>query len=427
MNIAQNHSSKPLKVLCSTNANNKKKSDFTLAVLCDLSKAFDVISHDILLKKLEYYGLRGISNVWFRNYLTNRKQFVDYENTKSCLLDILCGVPQGSILGPLLYLLYVNDIGNASDCEILSFADDTTLILSDPDLECLYEKSNVEINKLYTWFCTNKLQLNANKTKYIVIKTPQKHCDFEGLNLQINGIPLSRVGNKCDETSTKFLGIHIDENLSWKRHICQLNSKIARASFAINQVKNVLPKESLKTLYVALIQPHINYGILAWGNASLSTLNKTNILQKRILRTINNVKYNTHTDPLFRKSEILKLNDLYVYNILIFMFEYCQNKLPPSFQSMFMFNHGLNTLRKTRQSDFFYIKYCKSAFAQKLPLYCFPSVWNKWITSTINVKSKSQFKQVVKSKMLASYSNSVHCANLHCTDCHGQSSSSGLY
>ena len=143
-------------------------------------------------------------------------------------------------------------------------------------------------------------------------------------------------------TSTKFLGIHIDENLSWKRHICQLNSKIARASFAINQVKNVLPKESLKTLYVALIQPHINYGILAWGNASLSTLNKTNILQKRILRTINKVKYNTHTDPLFRKSEILKLNDLYVYNILIFMFEYCQNKLPPSFQSMFMFNHEEN-------------------------------------------------------------------------------------
>ena len=130
---------------------------------------------------------------------------------------------------------------------------------------------------------------------------------------------------------------------------------------------------------------------------SLSTLNKANILQKRILRTINKVKCNTRTDPLFRKSEILKLNYLYVYNMFIFMFEYCHNKLPPSFQSMFMHNHGLNTLRKTRQSDFLYIKYCKSAFAQKLPLYCFPSVWNKWITTTINVKSKSQFKQVVKS------------------------------
>ena len=100
------------------------------------------------------------------------------------------------------------------------------------------------------------------------------------------------------------------------------------------------------------------------------------------------------------------LDHFCTYNILIFMFEYCQNKLPPSFQSMFMFNHGLNTLRKTRQSDFFYVRYCKSAFAQKLPLYCFPSVWNKWITSTVNVKSKSQFKQVVTSKMLASYSNS---------------------
>ena len=130
-----------------------------------------MISHDILLKKLEYYGLRRMSNVWFPNYLSNRKQFVDNENTKSCILDIICGVPQGSILGSLVYLLYVNDIGNAINCEILYFADDTTLILSDPDLKCLYEKSNVEINKLYAWFCTNKLQLNANKTKYIVIKT----------------------------------------------------------------------------------------------------------------------------------------------------------------------------------------------------------------------------------------------------------------
>ena len=181
---------------------------------------------------------------------------------------------------------------------------------------------------MYTWFCTNKLQLKANKTKYIVIKTPQKHCDFEVLSIQINGIPLSRVGNKCDETSTNFLGIHIDEHLSWKRQISQLSSTIARASFAINQVKNVLHLESMKTLYLALIQPHINYGILVWGNASLSDLNKTNILQKRILRTINKVEYNTHTDPLFRKSEILKLNDFCVYNTLIFMYEYCYNKLP---------------------------------------------------------------------------------------------------
>ena len=109
-----------------------------------------------------------MSNVWFRNYLLNRKQLVDDENTKSCLLDILCGVPQSSILGPPLYLLYVNDIGNASDCEILSAADDTTMILSDPDLKCLYEKCNGEII-----FCTNKLQLNANKTKYIVTKLPK--------------------------------------------------------------------------------------------------------------------------------------------------------------------------------------------------------------------------------------------------------------
>ena len=189
----------------------RKKSDFTLAILCDLSKAFDVISHDILLKKLEYYGLRGMSNVWFRNYLSNRKQFVDYENTKSCLLDILCGVPQGSILGPLLYLLYVNDIGNASDCEILSFADDTTLILSDPDLKCLYEKSNVEINKLYTWFCTNKLQLNANKTNYIV-RPKKKICVFP-ISRPTHHFLADRLRFFYCATQSFFIGDHIEKKM----------------------------------------------------------------------------------------------------------------------------------------------------------------------------------------------------------------------
>ena len=122
-----------------------------LAIFCDLSKAFDVIYHEIILKKLEYYGLRGMSNVWFRSYLSNIKQFVDYEIPSHVYWTyyVVClKVP---------YLLYVNDIGNANDCEILSFADDTTMILSYPDLKCLYEKSHVEINKLYTCFF---LQIN---------------------------------------------------------------------------------------------------------------------------------------------------------------------------------------------------------------------------------------------------------------------------
>ena len=145
--------------------NNKIISEYTLATLCDLSKAFDVISHKILLQKLNNYGIRGIANKWFENYLSQRTQYVEFDNCKSSTKDIKCGVPQGSILGHLLYLIYVNDIGNSSKYHILSFADDTTLYMSHHDLDILNTNANDAINDLYEWFCANKIALNFSKIK----------------------------------------------------------------------------------------------------------------------------------------------------------------------------------------------------------------------------------------------------------------------
>ncbi len=141
-----------------------------MAVLCDLSKAFDVISHDILLRKLNTYGVRGIANDWFRSYLSDRHQYVEMEGNRSGILPIKIGVPQGSILGPLLYLIYVNDIGNSCKGNVLSFADDTTLYSSHSNIEQLFANANKHINDLYQWFCANRLSLNANKTKYIWLR-----------------------------------------------------------------------------------------------------------------------------------------------------------------------------------------------------------------------------------------------------------------
>jgi len=279
---------------------NLDKNNLTLATFCDLSKAFDIIDHDILLHKLDHYGLRGIVNDWLLNYLTNRKQFVEFKNVKSGLNSVLCGVPQGSILGPLLYLLYVNDIGVACDGKIFSFADDTTLLTTSNNIESLFHDANLNINGLYEWFCANRLSLNAKKTKYIVIKPSHTKLNLTEYNIFIGGTKLSRVGTDCAEVSTKFLGVVIDEFLSWKQHISNVNSKIARAIFSIKQVKRILPQSSLITLYYALVQPHISYGILAWGCANASTLNKTVLLQKRALRTIFNMPYNSHTEPYYK-------------------------------------------------------------------------------------------------------------------------------
>ena len=182
----------------------------------DLSKAFDTLNHSILLRKLEHYGIRGIPLNWFKSYLSNRRQCVSLAGVKSSLKPITHGVPQGSILGPLLFILYINDIVNCSDYLIfILFADDTNLFYSCQNILQLIEIANRELAKLSQWFRANKLSLNVKKTNYILFGN--KHLPpIEALNVSIDGNSLQRV------ISTKFLGVFIDEKLNWKIHIDHL-------------------------------------------------------------------------------------------------------------------------------------------------------------------------------------------------------------
>ncbi len=227
---------------------------------------------------------------------------------------------------------------------------------------------------------------------------------------------MTRVGNNCNDTSTKFLDIFMDENLTWRDHISYINSKIARTLFSIKQVKNVLPRESLKTLYLALIQPHISYGILAWGNANQTHLSRTLILQKRAIRTITRSNYNSHTDPLFRSSKILKLSDLYEFQASLFMFDYLLDRLPHSFRGIFKLNHEIQQ-RETRQSNKLYVARCESKFSLSLPLYNFPKIWNKLSKIITESTSRYIFKKNLKSTLIQRYSRNVKCRNRHCRDC----------
>jgi hypothetical protein len=398
-------------------ASNKSDPEYTLAILCDLSKAFDVICHEILLKKLEAYGIRGIVKTWIDSYLSNRRQFVELDSHKSTSISIRCGVPQGSILGPLLYLIYVNDIGNSCEGNILSFADDTTLYMSNSNLPELFSNVNLQISNLFKWFCANKLSLNANKTKYIIIRPRQKQCDLTGLKIYINNSELNRIGTDCDEKAAKFLGISIDEHLTWKYHIAHVNSKVSRSLFAIRQVKHILPSTSLKTLYFSLIHSHLSYGLLAWGNVNQSALHRSIILQKRALRTINNANFNSHTDPLFKSSGILKLKDMYEQQVILFVFDYLSCNLPSSFLNTFTLNHDRPNSRLTRQTDLLYVARCKSQFTGKLPLYAFPIIWNRWAKKVSTAMSRYQFKMRTKLVFINEYPDHVSCHYRKCRDC----------
>ena len=249
----------------------------------------------------------------------------------------------------------------------------------------------------------------------MVIESSTKHNICVHHQLHIDGIILNRA------TSCKFLGITLDEFLSRKQPLSTVNSKISRALFTIKQVKFTLTKETVRILYFSLLHPHLIYGILAWGNATFNSLRKTELLQKRAIRTIHNTKFNSHTDPLFKHSGILKLSDLYQLEVMLFMHDYSHNKLPKSFKNFYHINRDVRGTYDTRQSYMYYIPSTKSRFVDKLPFFQFPTIWNSWYAK-LNVQvSHYYLKRSIQNNYLSKYATVVHCDNQRCTDCHNVS------
>ena len=221
------------------NALNQKPSALTLAIFIDFKKAFDTVDHKILLQKMEHYGIRGTSNEWFENYLADREQFVSINGVKSETVKLVCGVPQGSVLGPLLFLLFINDLPNATEFLTLLFADDTTYQMSGSDINVLFQNANAELEKASVWFRTNKLTLNVKKTKFMLFS--DKTLQLQGLNLRIGDQNIEQVGSNCKDKYFKFVGHVLDDKLSWQGNIEHVCKKLASANFAINSSKNFLP------------------------------------------------------------------------------------------------------------------------------------------------------------------------------------------
>ena len=302
---------------------NLAKKYHCIGIFIDLSKAFDTLNHNILLAKLDKIGIRGTPQKWFSSYLNNRTQFVEYHSDKSELRNVSCGVPQGSILGPLLFLLYMNDIITVcKECNPILFADDTTLLYKDSDYNSLYRKANNELNNISNWFAANKLSLNVEKTQFIQFNW-SKNDPIEHENLSINGNYIQNVSH------VKFLGVLVDKNMKWNEHISCKCSQISRTIGILHRLKNTLPKSILLTLYQSLIVPYISYGVVAWGSADQNLIKRITQLQKRAIRIISGKKYNSHTSPLFKSLNLLTFPDIHQLECNKIYAKFCRNELPP--------------------------------------------------------------------------------------------------
>ena len=276
---------------------NIDKGSVNAVVFLDLKKAFDTVDHTILLSKLFEYGIRGVAYEWFRSYLDNRNQqcFVNGSLSNSQILT--CGIPQGTILGPLLFILYINDLPNClSNSVARMYADDTHLTFASNNIETINDVMNHDLSNVNTWLTANKLTLNSSKTEFMLIGSRQRLGTYDtSPKLIIGGDIINPV------SSVKSLGVHIDENLSWNMHIEKIAKKIASGIGAIKRCRPFINRTTLESVFNALVQPYFNYCSEVWGHCNKSLSNRLQKLQNRAARILTFSSYDTSADPIFEQ------------------------------------------------------------------------------------------------------------------------------
>ena len=383
-------------------------------VFIDLSKAFDTIIHKILLAKLKYYGFDINALSWFNSYLSDRKQFVEVEGHRSETNFIRTGVPQGSTLGPLLFIIYMNDINNVSEAlKSILFADDTSLnstisVFSASDTRELSSKINNELLKVIDWLRANKLSLNVKKTKYMQFRFSQKNPNsLPKLNLKMDGVQIEKVEN------FNFLGLTISETLSWKDHTDKIRVKLSKIIGVMSRIKYQVSKKILLTIYNSLILSHLHYGILCWG-FSCHKLFKS---QKKAIRVICKSKYNAHTDKLFKQLKLLKIEDIFRLQCLKFYYRLQKDSLPYYFKINFRFIQNVNVhSRQLRHGNRFRVERVNRLTTRKNIRHFIPNLLNKTsdqILNSINSISINSFKRRIKKTYLNTYKEECNIINCY--------------
>ena len=384
-----------------------------VGVFIDLKKAFDTVDHRILLKKLDHYGIRGKTLELLESYLGNRSQYVCYGGFESPRGRVECGVPQGSVLGPLFFILYVNDIARACPgLQLVLFADDTSGFAKDRDPARLLDKVSEGMGQLSTWFRKNRLTLNIKKTEYIFFGGAHEHPSLER-GLTIGGELVKR------SSGVRFLGVWVDEGLKWTGQIDRVRRKVSQLLGVIGRAGTVLGGGQLLTLYNSMVLPHLQYCLVVWGDfqegRNIVVAEGLLRLQKRFMGLIAGKRGRFHADPLFLEYGVLKIGDLYRQQLRVHAWQFWQGRLPQGQAAMLgrvEATHGHNT-RAARTGLYL------SAREHRSVGYRVPKEWATLTEGLRGMGSSAGFKKRSKRDLLSRYSDFA-CEEQGCRICRGQ-------
>ena len=372
-----------------------EKNEIVAGIYLDLSKAFDTVDHHILTNKLSKFGLRGNALKLLKSYLMERTQTVVINGTSARPREIKIGVPQGSILGPLLFILYINDIVNVSiNGKIMLYADDTAIFFKHSCSETLQNMVNNALLKISNWLESNYLTLNTEKT---FLQVYSKRKTIEPVSVNIKGAVIKEI------KTIKYLGVFIDDDLKFASHISSISNIISRNIGMIARSKQFLTKPQLLQLYNCLVFPYINYCCFIWGSNYDEHIRKLVILQKRSMRIVEGIFSPQSTIPIFKKYKKLKVKEVAHLQILLIMHKYVINDLPLEIRSLVQLAH--QPAYQTRNADHFQNNFSTKKY-QLFTFTCLgPKLWNTHISRNFRLSEIPRSKQIFKNYLKTMFTN----------------------